>query len=78
MGCIIFETPDDVSQFVGAEILQIEDIDIKREEFIDNETQLRITTDRGNIQYAIYNEHNGYYSHGTILQVFDTIETGSL
>lgn len=77
-GALFFETPDDVSQFVGAEILQIEDIDIKREEFIDNETQLRITTDRGIIQYAIYNEHNGYYSHGTILQVFDTIETGCL
>ena len=45
---------------------------------INNETQLRITTDRGIIQYAIYNEHNGYYCHGTILQVFDTIETGSL
>ena len=77
-GALFFETPDDVSQFVGAEILQIEDIDIKREEFIDNETQLRVTTDRGIIQYAIYNEHNGYYSHGTILQVFDRIETSSL
>ena len=77
-GALFFETPDDISQFIGAEISQIQDIDIKREEFIDNETQLRITTDRGNIQYAIYNEHNGYYSHGTILQVFDTIETGSL
>ena len=78
MGALFFETPDDVSQFVGAKILQIQDIDIKREEYIDNETQLRITTDRGIIQYAIYNEHNGYYCHGTILQVFDTIETGSL
>ena len=77
-GALFFETPDDISQFIGAEISQIQDIDIKREEFIDNETQLRITTDRGIIQYAIYNEHNGYYSHGTILQVFDTIETGSL
>lgn len=77
-GALFFETPDDVSQFVGAKILQIQDIDIKREEFIDNETQLRITTDRGVIQYAIYNEHNGYYGHGTILQVFDHIETSSL
>ena len=77
-GALFFETPDDVSQFVGAEIIGIEDIYIKREEYIDNETQLRITTDRGIIQYAIYNEHNGYYSHGTILQVFDSIETSSL
>ena len=79
-GSLFFETPDDISQFIDAEILQIEDICIKREDYIDtdSETQLRITTDKGIIQYAIYNEHNGYYSHGTILQVFDTIETGSL
>ena len=79
-GSLFFETPDDISQFIDAEILQIEDISIKREEYIDtdSETQLRITTDKGIIQYAIYNEHNGYYGHGTILQVFDTIETGSL
>lgn len=79
-GSLFFETPDVISQFIDAEILQIEDISIKREEYIDtdSETQLRITTDKGIIQYAIYNEHNGYYGHGTILQVFDTIETGSL
>ena len=77
-GALFFETPDNVSQFIGAEILQIEDIDIKRDEWIDNETQLRITTDKGIIQYAIYNEHNGYYSHATILQVFDRIENGCL
>ena len=77
-GSLFFETPDDVSDFIGAEILQIEDIDINHDDEINNETQLRITTDRGIIQYAIYNEHNGYYGHGTILQVFDHIETGSL
>ena len=38
-GASFFETPDDISQFIGAEISQIQDIDIKREEFIDNETQ---------------------------------------
>lgn len=77
-GALFFETPDDISQFVGAEILEIQDIEIKRDEFIDNETQLRITTDKGIIQYAIYNEHNGYYSHATILQVFDHVENGCL
>lgn len=75
---LFFETADNISQFIGAEILQIEDIDIKRDEWIDNETQLKITTNKGIIQYAIYNEHNGYYSHGTILQVFDRIENGCL
>ena len=75
-GSLFFETPDDISQFIDAEILQIEDISIKRKDYIDtdSETQLRITTDKGIIQYAIYNEHNGYYSHGTILQVFDIVD----
>lgn len=77
-GSLFFETPDDISQFIGAEILQIEDIYIKHDDDIDHETQLRITTDEGVIQYAIYNEHNGYYSHGTIVQVFDYIEYSSL
>lgn len=75
-GALFFETPDDISQFVGAKILQIEDIQIKRDEYIDvdSETQLKISTSKGVLQYAIYNEHNGYYSHGTIKQVFDNIE----
>ena len=71
-GNLFFETPDNISKFIGATILEVQDIDIKRDSNIDNETQLRITTDVGTIQYAIYNEHNGYYSHGTIIQVFDS------
>lgn len=77
-GALFFETPDNIEQFIGAKILEIQDIDIKRDDDIDNETQLRITTDKEVIQYAIYNEHNGYYSHGTIKQVFDNIEHSCL
>lgn len=77
-GALFFETPDNISQFIGAKILEIQDIDVQREDGADNETQLRITTDRGIIQYAIYNEHNGYYSHATIKQVFDNIVHSSL
>jgi hypothetical protein len=73
-GNLFFETPDNISIFIGATILEVQDIDIKRDIDIDNETQLRIKTDKGIIQYAIYNEHNGYYSHGTIKQVFDDIK----
>ena len=73
-GNLFFETPDNISKFIGSTILEVQDIDIKRDADIDNETQLRITTDKGVIQYAIYNEHNGYYSHGIIKQVFDDIE----
>lgn len=82
-GSLFFETPDDISQFIGAEILKIEDINIPRIDCDNNygsanETQLRIVTDEGIIQYAIYNDHNGYYSHGTILQVFDYITCDNL
>lgn len=73
-GNLFFETPDNISKFIGSTILEVQDIDIKRDADIDNETQLRITTDKGVIQYAIYNEHNGYYSHGIIKQVFDDIK----
>ena len=77
-GALFFDTPDDVSSFIGATIFEIEDIDIKREDYMDYETQLRILTSRGIIQYAIYNQHNGYYSHATIIQVFDSVEHSSL
>ena len=73
-GNLFFETPDNISKFIGAKILEVQDIDIKRDTDVNNETQLRITTNKGAIQYAIYNEHNGYYSHGTIKQVFDNIK----
>ena len=77
-GALFFDTPDDVSRFIGATIFEIENIDIEREDYTDNETQLRIITSKGVIQYAIYNEHNGYYAHATIIQVFDSIEHSSL
>ena len=77
-GALFFDTPDDVSRFIGATIFEIENIDIEREDYMDNETQLRIITSKGVIQYAIYNEHNGYYAHATIIQVFDNIKHSSL
>lgn len=79
-GALFFETPDDTDQFIGARILSIEDISIKRDDYIKEhqETQLRITTDKGVIQYAIYNSHNGYYAHSTLKQVFESIEYDSL
>ena len=77
-GALFFDTPDDVSRFIGAFILEIETIDIEREGYMDNETQLRIITSKGVIQYAIYNKHNGHYAHATIIQVFDSIKHSSL
>jgi hypothetical protein len=75
------ETPDDISKLIGATLLSVEDIHIPSPRDSDDEakeTQLRITTNRGVIQYAVYNSHNGYYSHTTFLQVFDELDKGSL
>jgi len=69
------ETPDSIDSFIGSKLLKIEDVCIEQNR---EETQLKITTTKGVLQYAVYNEHNGYYSHCTFTQVFDLIEKGSL
>lgn len=81
-GHLFLETPDNDQKIVGAKILSISDIeipntDISKYDLEDgNETQLQIKTTKGTIQYAVYNSHNGYYSHAVFRQVFDdTFET---
>jgi len=80
---LFLETPDDLSKIIGAKLIEVSDIEINTQEYDQNscglnETQLRVVTTKGIIQFAIYNEHNGYYSHATFLQVFDTNEDGDL
>ena len=74
------ETPDDIKKYIGAKLLSVEDTNdhVLNDSEESNETQLKIVTTKGVLQYAVYNEHNGYYSHGTFLQVFDYIEKGGL
>ena len=74
------ETPDDITKYIGAKLLSVEDTNdhALNDSEESNETQLKIVTTKGVLQYAVYNEHNGYYSHGTFLQVFDHIEKGGL
>lgn len=81
-GGLFFETPDSVDKFIGATIVSVEDINVIRDEDFSldcgDETQLKITTSKGILQYAIYNSHNGYYGHGAIKQVFDKVENLTL
>lgn len=75
------ETPDDPLKYIGAKILQIEDTndrELNPDDGESRETQLKIITNRGVLQYAVYNSHNGYYSHATFLQVFAFVENSSL
>lgn len=82
-GCEFLETPDDFNKFIGAKLIRIEDtndnmLPNSAGDSEWNETQLKIITNKGVLQYAVYNSHNGYYSHTTFLQVFSTIERGAL
>lgn len=80
-GNLFFETPDDIDKFIGAKILSVENIEVPNTSYMSEygldeggETQLKITTNKGVLQYAVYNAHNGYYSHASIQQVFDKTE----
>ena len=83
-GCLFFETADDVDRFIGAKILDIKSVEIDGISAsgynLDSgsETQLKITTNKGVLQYAVYNSHNGYYSHARILQILDDIDENYL
>lgn len=84
-GAEFLETPDDTSKHIGATLLSVEDTPIPSPRGDDpsvGETQLRVTTSAGVIQYAIYNSPNSDYycdhSHATFLQVFDTVENSTL
>lgn len=74
-----FSTPDEVTDFIGAELLSVGTLDSTfdnhRFEFWEGEedkTQMtafvNIETDRGQLQLAVYNVHNGYYGHKVILR----------
>ena len=79
---LFLETPDNLANYIGATIFSVEDVCTSNacepSDDYCSETQLKITTSKGVLQYAVYNAHNGYYSHATFLQVFDTQETGCL
>jgi hypothetical protein len=79
-GANFLETPDDITKYIGAKLLSVEDTtdSLLYDSEYSNETQLKIVTTKGVLQYAVYNDHNGYYSHSTFLQVFDHTEEGRL
>ncbi len=69
-------TPDDPNEFVGAELIAVnlfgESISGKREQvnFESEDTNaefINVETDRGTLQFALYNYHNGYYGHTCVV-----------
>jgi hypothetical protein len=65
------------SDYIGAELLSIQETDINRIKkdiiwpgnsgygFDEGEAIfIDLNTDRGTVQFVVYNSHNGYYGHG--------------
>ena len=80
-GSGFLETPDDISKYIGATIISIEDTndsELNPDNKESIETQLKIVTNRGILQYAVYNSYNSYYTHAVFLQVFDLVENNVL
>ncbi len=70
-GYCFFDTPDNTDKFIGAKVLAVKEINIKlpeyfsfslhdRRDFIRDmfTFQLSIVTDKGNMQYVVYNQYN--------------------
>lgn len=68
-----FMTNDDVSEFIGAQVLSVNIVDqclnVERAPRIyeGGVMFVNIETDKGTLQFTAYNEHNGYYSHEAVV-----------
>lgn len=74
---------DDPEEFIGANFLRLDERDTWPENVGEEEPEywdgggfqaIDVVTDRGIMQFVVYNEHNGYYSHGTILKFRDKLD----
>lgn len=78
-GAAFFDTPDSPDKFIGSKILEIEKLEIRvdgpawfNKEIKDvYEDQFRIVTSKGVLQYALYDDWGGHYTHASIVQIFD-------
>lgn len=63
-------SPDKIKDYIGAEYLGYDNSPHNSENEINGETCfLNIHTSEGDITYAVYNEHNGYYAHDVVLSI---------
>lgn len=76
-------SPDDVQEVVGGRFLSLEEVDnlspaakeaLECEGVHDDSFQaMRLVTSKGTVDFVVYNEHNGYYSHDVILVMMDDL-----
>lgn len=73
-------TPDELSDYVGADLLSVKRVtvndcvenknlkDMMKQEYDPTNTMfVNVETSNGLLQFAAYNQHNGYYGHDVIL-----------
>jgi len=68
---------DDLDSFIGAEILNIERVDdkLKNYEVLEDDFDeasaifLNVHTNKGVLQFVVYNTHNGYYGHNVLIKI---------
>lgn len=69
-----FASEDDFDQFIGAELLRINLVDQALRVYELKESEyaclmfVNLETDRGVLQFVVYNDHNGYYSHQAFVE----------
>lgn len=76
-------TLDDLSDFNGASIDSVymtddrlESTDLKLDDVcvsVESCYFVNISTNRGVMQFTVYNEHNGYYGHGVKITIGDEV-----
>ena len=72
-------TPENLENYIGAEYLGYEEKvckllveQVKEDCVVEDEMQfLNVNTSKGVIDFAVYNSHNGYYSHTVILKLIN-------
>jgi len=81
-----FMTNDNVEDFIGSSLLSVNVVDkslnitkLESLELMEAITMfVNFETDIGTLQFTAYNEHNGYYSHGAVIESKQLKETMSL
>ena len=76
-------SPDNFNDFIGAEILKVNAVEVDEEDYIKSEILkneleyvdvleaafIHFETNKGTLELAVYNSHNGYYGHEILLKV---------
>jgi hypothetical protein len=69
---------DEFHEFIGAELLSVDIVDKALNKKTDIDVYeggiifVNIETSKGILQFAVYNEHNGYYGHSARVVVGDS------